>query len=75
MVPGALRDATCTLLIGEDAGRKIGMVRLVAAGEETEVSINLNPAVRPGGGLLGSCSRWRWRERAARCWLSSSRRT
>jgi RimJ/RimL family protein N-acetyltransferase len=43
-----LQDATCTLLIGEDDGRKIGMVRL-SRGEETEVSINLNPAVRGGG--------------------------
>ena len=42
---GALADPTCTLLIGEQAGRKIGMVRL-ARGEETEVSINLNPAAR-----------------------------
>lgn len=44
----ALQDATCTLLIGEDDGRKIGMVRL-ASGEETEVSINLNPLVRGRG--------------------------
>jgi RimJ/RimL family protein N-acetyltransferase len=45
---GALQDPTCTLLIGEDDGRKIGMVRL-ARGGETEVSINLNPAVRGQG--------------------------
>ena len=44
----ALQDAACTLLIGEDDGRKIGMVRL-SRGEETEVSINLNPAVRGRG--------------------------
>jgi len=44
----ALQDATCTLLIGEDDSRKIGMVRL-SRGEETEVSINLNPAVRGRG--------------------------
>jgi RimJ/RimL family protein N-acetyltransferase len=44
----ALQDADCTLLIGEDDGRKIGMVRL-SRGEETEVSINLNPAVRGRG--------------------------
>ena len=44
----ALQDPTCTLLIGEDDGRKIGMVRL-SRGEETEVSINLNPAVRGRG--------------------------
>jgi len=44
----ALQDVACTLLIGEDDGRKIGMVRL-ARGEETEVSINLNPAVRGRG--------------------------
>lgn len=41
----ALQDPACTLLIGEQGGRKIGMVRL-ARGEETEVSINLNPAAR-----------------------------
>lgn len=44
----ALKDSACTLLIGEDDGRKIGMVRL-ARGEETEISINLNPAVRGRG--------------------------
>ena len=44
----ALTDATCTLLIGEDGADKIGMVRL-SRGEETEVSINLNPAARGRG--------------------------
>jgi len=44
----ALEDATCTLLIGEDGAEKIGMVRL-SRGEETEVSINLNPAARGRG--------------------------
>lgn len=44
----ALRDTTCTLLIGEEGGRKIGMVRLTRD-EETEVSINLNPAARGRG--------------------------
>jgi RimJ/RimL family protein N-acetyltransferase len=43
-----LEDSASTLLIGEDGGRKVGMVRLVR-GEETEVSINLNPAVRGRG--------------------------
>jgi RimJ/RimL family protein N-acetyltransferase len=43
-----LQDSASTLLIGEDDGRKVGMVRLVR-GEETEVSINLNPAVRGRG--------------------------
>jgi RimJ/RimL family protein N-acetyltransferase len=45
---GVLADPTCTLLIGELGGRKIGMVRL-ARGDETEVSINLNPAERGQG--------------------------
>jgi RimJ/RimL family protein N-acetyltransferase len=45
---GALADPSCTLLIGERGGRKIGMVRL-ARGDETEVSINLNPAERGQG--------------------------
>ncbi len=41
-------DARRTLLIGEQDGRKIGMVRLDHAAT-TEVSINLNPAFRGQG--------------------------
>jgi RimJ/RimL family protein N-acetyltransferase len=44
----ALRDPSRTLLIGELDGQKIGMVRF-DHGEETEVSINLNPACRGKG--------------------------
>jgi ribosomal protein S18 acetylase RimI-like enzyme len=44
----ALRDARRTLLIGEVDGEKVGMVRIDRA-EETEVSINVNPAHRSRG--------------------------
>ena len=47
----ALRSPRLTLLIGEQDGRKVGMVRF-DHGEQTEVSINLNPACR--GERLGS---------------------
>ena len=45
---GALSDPRRTLLIGELNGQKIGMVRF-DHGEETEVSININPACRGKG--------------------------
>jgi L-amino acid N-acyltransferase YncA len=45
---GALADDACTLLIGEQGGRKIGMVRF-ARGAETEISINLSSAARGRG--------------------------
>jgi RimJ/RimL family protein N-acetyltransferase len=44
----ALGDPSRTLLIGELDGQKIGMVRF-DHGEETEVSININPACRGQG--------------------------
>lgn len=45
---GALADPRRTCLIGELGGEKIGMVRF-DRGDETEVSINLNPAHRGRG--------------------------
>ena len=45
---GALADSRRTFLIGEVEGEKIGMVRF-DRGDETEVSINLNPAHRGRG--------------------------
>lgn len=44
----ALSDPRRALLIGEIDGAKVGMVR-IDRGEETEVSINLNPAHRGRG--------------------------
>ena len=44
----ALHDEDRTLLIGEADGEKVGMVRIDRA-EETEVSINVNPAHRSRG--------------------------
>jgi RimJ/RimL family protein N-acetyltransferase len=44
----ALKDPSCTLLIGQDGPEKIGMVRL-ARGGETEISINLSAAARGRG--------------------------
>jgi RimJ/RimL family protein N-acetyltransferase len=44
----AINDPNRTWLIGEIEGQKIGMVRF-DHGEETEVSININPACRGRG--------------------------
>jgi RimJ/RimL family protein N-acetyltransferase len=44
----AIADSRRTLLIGELDGQKIGMVRL-DHGEETEISINVNPLFRGRG--------------------------
>lgn len=44
----ALTNPDLTLLIGEDGGEKVGMVRF-DHGPETEVSININPACRARG--------------------------
>ncbi len=44
----ALRDANLTLLIGEDGNQKVGTVRF-DHGDETEVSININPLCRSQG--------------------------
>lgn len=44
----ALVDPRLTLLIGEVDGEKVGMVRF-DHGDETEVSININPASRSRG--------------------------
>jgi RimJ/RimL family protein N-acetyltransferase len=44
----ALADPNRTLLIGEVEGEKVGMVRF-DHGDETEVSINVNPAHRSRG--------------------------
>lgn len=44
----ALADPRRTILIGEAGGEKVGMVRF-DRDEETEVSINLNPACRGRG--------------------------
>ena len=44
----AIADPSRILLIGEDAGAKVGMVR-IDRGAESEVSINVNPACRGRG--------------------------
>jgi pseudaminic acid synthase len=51
---GALSDADCLLLVGEEGGDKVGMVR-IDRGETSEISININPRLRGtgrGGELL-----------------------
>jgi RimJ/RimL family protein N-acetyltransferase len=50
----ALEDHARVLLIGEEGGAKVGMVR-IDWGAESEISININPAFRGrgrGGALL-----------------------